>query len=178
MHNTKKKLADALKTLMEKKSFRKITIEELVTAAGMTRQSFYYHFEDIYALLAYLCQQEVQLWFEDCDESSFSAWLYSLLDRMEMSRELFRKIFDEIRAGQIHDYILDEVEQQMKAVITRSDNILRLKLETEEKQDFAAGFLSESIFWFYFMMLTKKITIGREEFVEQYCDFLTNIVLK
>ncbi len=56
--NTKKALADALKTAMRKKPFQKISVSELVQAADMNRKTFYYHFEDIYALLKWILEEE------------------------------------------------------------------------------------------------------------------------
>ena len=55
---TKRAMAEALKTLMAQKPLEKITIQELMEHCGMKRQNFYYHFEDIYALLNWLLQQE------------------------------------------------------------------------------------------------------------------------
>ncbi|MDO4554753.1 MAG: TetR/AcrR family transcriptional regulator [Lachnospiraceae bacterium] len=176
MRNTKKKMAGVLKELLEKKHFHKITIEELVEKTGMTRQSFYYHFADIYDLLAYLCQLEVENWFSDLDESSFTAWLDSLLLHMEGSRHLFERIFDEVRGGVIHDYIFDKMKDQFKEVIRKPHVVIALKLETEEQIDFAADFLSDSIFWFFFMKVTKKSKIEREEFAEKYAEFLSNVI--
>ena len=49
--NTKKKLASALKQAMKKKPFGKIAVSELIKTCGINRNTFYYHFEDIYALL-------------------------------------------------------------------------------------------------------------------------------
>lgn len=47
---TRKEFAAALKKLMDIKPINKITVRELVAECGMNRNSFYYHFEDIYAL--------------------------------------------------------------------------------------------------------------------------------
>lgn len=55
---TKRQLADALKTLMAQKPMDKITISELTTLCQIRRQSFYYHFEDIYDLLRWMIQNE------------------------------------------------------------------------------------------------------------------------
>lgn len=55
---TKRLLATSLKSLMIIKSLDKISIRELTEYAGVNRQTFYYHFEDIYDLLKWLLQQE------------------------------------------------------------------------------------------------------------------------
>lgn len=56
--NTKHILAQSLKKLMAQKPLEKITIRELTNHANMNRQTFYYHFEDIYDLLKWTFQQE------------------------------------------------------------------------------------------------------------------------
>lgn len=55
---TKKQLASALKTLMAQKPMDKITISDLTNICRIRRQSFYYHFEDIYDLLRWMFQNE------------------------------------------------------------------------------------------------------------------------
>ena len=55
---TKRALAASLKKLMNKKPLSKITINEIVQDCGLNRNSFYYHFEDIYALVKWMLEQE------------------------------------------------------------------------------------------------------------------------
>ena len=55
---TKRELAAALKEAMAQKPLDTITISELTNACGMRRQSFYYHFEDIYDLLRWMFENE------------------------------------------------------------------------------------------------------------------------
>lgn len=56
--NTKKALAVSLKKLMQKKSFSKITVSEIISDCGVNRKTFYYHFDDIYALLKWMFENE------------------------------------------------------------------------------------------------------------------------
>ena len=55
---TKHELAAALKEAMAQKALDKITISELTSACNIRRQSFYYHFEDIYDLLRWMFENE------------------------------------------------------------------------------------------------------------------------
>lgn len=56
--NTKRALSASLKKLMEKKKLSKITVSEIIADCGVNRKTFYYHFEDIYALLKWTLEQE------------------------------------------------------------------------------------------------------------------------
>lgn len=56
--NTKKTLSASLKKLMEHKKLSKISVSEIVADCGVNRKTFYYHFQDIYALLKWTLEQE------------------------------------------------------------------------------------------------------------------------
>ncbi|MGM9647156.1 MAG: TetR/AcrR family transcriptional regulator C-terminal domain-containing protein [Eubacteriales bacterium] len=57
-YNTKKLLAESLKKAMKTKPFSKITVSEIISDCGVNRKTFYYHFEDIYALLKWIFEEE------------------------------------------------------------------------------------------------------------------------
>ncbi len=48
---TKQAMAESLKKLMQKKPLSKITVNEIITDCDINRNTFYYHFENIYDLL-------------------------------------------------------------------------------------------------------------------------------
>lgn len=56
---TKKLLATSLKVIMLKKPLDKITIQELTEEAHVTRNTFYYHFSDIYQLVEWIYDHEI-----------------------------------------------------------------------------------------------------------------------
>ncbi len=51
---TKESLAAALKQMMNVKPIGKITVKDLVEICGVNRQTFYYHFDDVYDLLEWV----------------------------------------------------------------------------------------------------------------------------
>ncbi|MBR5127405.1 MAG: hypothetical protein IKU69_03150 [Roseburia sp.] len=58
--NTKSMLAETLISLLEKKPISKITVSELVNLCDINRKTFYYHFEDVYGLLEWHLDNEIQ----------------------------------------------------------------------------------------------------------------------
>lgn len=58
--NTKAMIADTLHTLMQQKSFDKITVTELVEACNISRQTFYYHFQDILEVVEWSARQALK----------------------------------------------------------------------------------------------------------------------
>lgn len=57
---TKARMAQALKEQLKTKSFSKITIGDIISSCEINRNTFYYHFENIYDLLYWTYEQEIQ----------------------------------------------------------------------------------------------------------------------
>ena len=55
---TKELLASALRRQMEKKPLSRITVSDIMAETGLNRKTFYYHFEDIFALVRWMLEQE------------------------------------------------------------------------------------------------------------------------
>lgn len=56
--STKDAFAQALKKMMRIKPMDKITVKDLVELCGVNRQTFYYHFDDVYDLLEYVFEED------------------------------------------------------------------------------------------------------------------------
>lgn len=57
---TKHLLAQALEDLLETKPLNKVTVKELVEKSGVNRQTFYYNFPDIYALVEWIFEERAR----------------------------------------------------------------------------------------------------------------------
>ena len=56
--DVKAAVADALLELIRRKDADKITVKDLVEVCGISRQTFYYHFKDIYDLVEWACIED------------------------------------------------------------------------------------------------------------------------
>lgn len=60
MGETKEVLKNALMSLLEERSLDKITVNEIVKEGHVNRNTFYYHFDDVYDLIDYLFKSEAK----------------------------------------------------------------------------------------------------------------------
>ena len=58
--STKEAFAMALKKMMSVKPMEKITVKDLVEICGVNRQTFYYHFDDIFDLLEWVFEEDAK----------------------------------------------------------------------------------------------------------------------
>ena len=65
MTNTKQAIAESLKHLLLRKPITKITINDITEDCGISRMTFYYHFNDIYDLVEWACEEEARAALSD-----------------------------------------------------------------------------------------------------------------
>lgn len=58
-------IIDALQELMNEKSIDKITVKNIVEKCDITRQTFYYHFQDMMEVIEVALDREMKMIFED-----------------------------------------------------------------------------------------------------------------
>lgn len=58
--STKEAFSAALKQVMAVKPINKITVKDLVEICGVNRQTFYYHFDDVYDLLEWVFEEDAK----------------------------------------------------------------------------------------------------------------------
>ena len=94
---TKKEFAAALKKLMAVKPINKITVRELVAECGMNRNSFYYHFEDIYALFKWMVEAEAVEIVKQYDFlMNYHEVIHFVLDYVENNQYLLSNAYNAI----------------------------------------------------------------------------------
>lgn len=54
---TKQAIAEALRNLLNQRSIEKITVKDIVEECGVNRQTFYYHFYDVYDLMEWMIEE-------------------------------------------------------------------------------------------------------------------------
>ena len=75
--NTKEALGNALKQMLAVKPIERITVKDLVDICSVNRQTFYYHFDDVYDLLEWVFEEDANKVLPS--EVSFSHWREDVL---------------------------------------------------------------------------------------------------
>lgn len=85
---TKLLIANSLRKLMKKKSLDKIKIREIVEDCGVNRQTFYYHFQDIYALVEWIYTYDgLQIFNEYKNDCEWMMVIRKMFDYLEEHQE-------------------------------------------------------------------------------------------
>lgn len=163
--NTKKSLAKSLKTLMKKKKFNKITINDIVKLSKVNRNTFYYHFEDINALLKWTFEQETFDFLKTFDMTTdFEKALNFIIDYVEDNKHILNCVTNSLGREQMKQFFSEDLKDVVKMIIDASEKELNLKVNDDFKK-YLCNFYTEAIAGNLLAYFKNKETIDRNKIV-------------
>ncbi len=103
---TKEKLAKTLWQLMKEKPFDKITIGELSERAGISRQTFYYHFDKIFDIFVWRINSMKKRNFAT---KSLIIYSFELCRILHSQKAAVLNIYDSSDRVSLIDYVFDDM---------------------------------------------------------------------
>lgn len=156
---TKQKIALALRQLMQERPLRKITVQDMMERTQMTRQSFYYHFQDIQDVLAWIGEQQVGRCLQDTDELSFEDWMMRMIVLLDEDRAFYRQVLssgDQTVLRRFGDKLL---RQRMIQLFFPGKEEAGLN----ERQQFVVEFAIQSVLSYLTTFLSSRRPMDQEE---------------
>ena len=142
---TKKELAAALKKLMASKTINKITVRELVTECGMNRNSFYYHFDDIYALFKWMVEAEAVEVVRQYDlMMDYHEVVGFVLDYVESNQYLLTNAYNAVGRDGLKRFLYLDFISCLDNLVTQGMREQGVALDADYRQ-FMCAFYTEAI---------------------------------
>lgn len=101
---TKQALANSLKELMDKRSFSKISVKDIVEKCGMNRKSFYYHFKDKYDLVNWIYYTEFVAEFQDEDYMSHWEIIEKICEFLYKNKSFYSNVLEVRGQNSFYEY--------------------------------------------------------------------------
>lgn len=167
---TKKALAESLKKLMEITPLAKITIRDIVSACEMNRRTFYYHFQDIYALLEWIFKNEVVIAMEE--NKTCKTWqegFLSIFYYLSANRKIVLNTYNSIGRDKLESHLYSAVYTLVLDVV----NEIIIGLEVSEKEKlFVVNFYKVALVGLLLEWIRTNMTENPAEIIEN----LTNLI--
>lgn len=159
---TKRALAEALKELMEEKSFSKISVADICGRCDMNRKSFYYHFKDKYDLVNWIFDTEFISVVSKNASSSFSAadLIEALCVYFYKNRSFYRKTL----GIQGQNSFTDHFHELLSAFF---QSRLRELIGSDKVTDFQVNFFSDAAVMAFQRWILDKNDMTPEDFITQ-----------
>lgn len=142
---TKQLMAGALKKRMEKQSLSKITVRNIVEDCGLNRNTFYYHFTDIYALLEWMLKQETVEVIGQIDLlTNYEDAIRYVLRYVQKNKHILSCTYDAMGRAGLKRFFYDDFLHVIKLLI--DDLAKRMLLHIEDSMtQFLCEFYSEAL---------------------------------
>ena len=131
---TKLKMAQALKKLVNYKTFSKITVGDIITECELNRNSFYYHFENMYDLLYWTYDQEIQnivAAFQNANADYTQSFEF-ILSYIDQNINLCQAAYESLGENDLENMI----ERDLKLFLTVSVTYITEELKIEISEDY------------------------------------------
>ncbi len=168
---TKKALAISLKKLLSKKELSKITIKDITDGVGIKRQTFYYHFGDVYDLIEWIYKNEI---IEPIikEKDTYATWQQGFLlifKYVLKNKNFIRNTYNSISTEYVEMFIYKNTYELLKNVVEEEAQGINVK---ENDKEFVAKF-----YQYAFVGVIKEwIQSGMEEKPEDIIEKLNKII--
>ena len=142
---TKSALAGSLKKFMAKKPLKKITVSEIITDCNVNRKTFYYHFEDIYALLKWMLEQEAIEVVKKFDLlNDYEEALRFIIQYVKANAHILSCAYDSIGRDELKRFLYQDFSSIVRRTIEDCENQNHIRLD-DGFRDFTCDFFTEGI---------------------------------
>ncbi len=122
---TKKKIREEFIKILNERPLNKITVKDIASACEINRNTFYYYYTDVYALLSELFQTELQTVTDEYNDT-FS-WEESFIVATKFALEnkiAINHVYNSIQREELEDYIYNVSGHVMNRYVEKlSDGI-------------------------------------------------------
>lgn len=175
--NTKKTIAEGLKRLLMQKTIDKISTREICSVCEISRQTFYYHFKDKYALLAWIYINDCANAYKDKvkeDKKIFSRQrIECTLNVVLKNKDFYKKALDDKSQNSLQSYIHSHCVDVIETYYKNYLNVSKLDNELHHAIVFYShGCVSYTLDW-----INKGFNVSTEEFAKILYDNLPDILI-
>ena len=115
---TKRAISASLKNLLEEKKLNKITVQEIADDCGINRQTFYYHFQDIYDLVEWTCIEDTEKVLKE--NRTYETWqegFLAVFDLAKKDKVFIDNIYRSVSLEMLEQYLYRLVYPLVKNVV-------------------------------------------------------------
>ncbi|MGH4051643.1 MAG: TetR-like C-terminal domain-containing protein [Clostridium sp.] len=161
---TKQALAESLKKLMNTTPLAKITVNNIVKVCNLNRRTFYYHFQDIYALLEWIFKNEVGNVMEE--NTTYKSWQEGFLRifyYLSENRKMVLNTYNSIGREQLETHLYSAVYNLVLNVV---DEITVGTEVAEKEKEFVVNFYKVALVGLLLEWIRKNMIENPEQIID------------
>lgn len=108
---TKNAIETAFLKLLKERNFEKVMVKDIVEECGLTRNTFYYYYDDTYNIIEDILEREVRRVIEEMEQgSSLMEATEDIFEFLDENPKIARHLFGSAKKDEIYRYVRSAVE--------------------------------------------------------------------
>lgn len=161
---TRKAIIQTFREMLEKSPLDKITVTNIIERCGINRNTFYYHFRDIYDLLESFFKEELEKVIEISANDSWQNMLKAVMKAVAENKQIVYHIFNSLNRDQLERYLFDSTNTHMYEFVKKEAEGLNV---TDEDIRYIAEFYQYAFIGFLLKYLWNDMKPDINESVDK-----------
>ena len=133
---TKRALEQALKSVLKTKNLKKVTIQDIADECGINRNTFYYHFKDIYDLVEWICIEDGKKALSQYRQyDNWENGTIGLLNMMLENKAFVENVYRNVGRERMESFLFPQIKQVIASIVYEEAEGISV---TDEEKEFAA----------------------------------------
>lgn len=144
-YETKKKLAKALKKLMQEKNFKNISIVDITSLSKVNRKTFYYHFKTIPDLLKWMLECETVEIAQSFDLlNNFDDAFQFSINYIDENKAILISAYDNLGRDEMRKFFINDFIDIIEISVKKCEDDLGIQVSDDFRR-YLCDFYSEGI---------------------------------
>lgn len=105
--------------MLEAMPFEKITVSGIIKACNVSRNTFYYHYQDIYDLLDAWIKNEFDKYESPAGDTDWERRVKALLHACKDNKKKVYHLYNSISRGRIEQYVFSSTNDQIRSYVRK-----------------------------------------------------------
>lgn len=168
--NTKRTLAESFKSIIHTKPLSKITVTDIITDCGVNRKTFYYHFENIPALLKWMLESEaIEIVKHFNLIADYQDAILFVMDYVEKNEYIINCVYDAMGREELKRFFFTDFTDIISSIIDGAEEEFGTTLSAEYKK-FLCNFYTEALVGILIDWIKNRMERNREKTIKYIVD--------
>lgn len=172
---TKQAIAFSLLKLLRERPITQISVKDVCADCNLNRQTFYYHFQDIYDLLFWIVKRDITAYYhsQNIAPADMSSYLFSLFRYCQENNRMVRHSYNSANRIRYETAFRDATEPILRRKIESYENY---HLVSEEDAELLVSFYAFSAAALFFRWVESGMPESFQASFSKYCMILDESV--
>jgi len=166
---TRKAIIQTFREMLEKSPLDKITVTNIIERCGINRNTFYYHFRDIYDLLEAFFKEELEKVIETSANDSWQNMLKAVMKTVTENKQIVYHIFNSLDRDQLERYVFESTNRHMYELVKKEAEGLNV---TDEDIRYISEFYQYAFIGYFLKYLWNDMKPDINESIDKLSTFM------